>query len=69
MNQILSHLKSASARFWREKEKDLLRASNKRQKVLVVELVLCSSRWAGYLAGTVLTAASNPFNPGDLLPF
>jgi len=69
MNQILSRLKSVSAQSRREKEKDLLRAWNQRQKVLVVELVLCSSRWAGYLAGTVLTAASNPFDLGDLLPF
>ena len=65
--QILSRLKFSFPQSG-AKEKDLLRAWIKRQKVLVDELVQLF-RWAGYLAGTVLTAASNPFDLGDLLPF
>jgi len=57
-----------SAQFWREKEKTscALGISGKRSWSMSSFQLF---RWAGYLAGTVLTAASNPFDLGDLLPF
>jgi hypothetical protein len=59
---------SVSAQFWREKEKTscALEISGKRSWSMSSFQLF---RWAGYLAGTVLTATSNPFDLGDLLPF